>query len=146
MHLDVFLTRGAFRDVAIPLAAWTCTQLPPGLVVVRDAAGMPMPAQLQHYASSLAAYRTAFYSVFSIGAVVGVIVNALRRHSNFYSMAVYLSRSNGTIVVRSFSDIVFICHSFETNLGHGKLWHLTCSSVRTLAPASILWATETDRH
>ena len=70
---------------------------------------MPLPVQVQQYASSLAAYRVVFYSIFSIGAVAAVILNALRRHSNFYSMAVYLSRSNGTIVVCKVSD-GYLCY------------------------------------
>ncbi|KAH8119360.1 hypothetical protein DFH11DRAFT_1849016 [Phellopilus nigrolimitatus] len=58
-----------------------------------------MPTQLQHYASSFTSHRVLLYSVFSIGAVLAVIANALKKHSNFYSVAVYLSKSNGTVVV-----------------------------------------------
>ncbi|THH07757.1 hypothetical protein EW145_g3168 [Phellinidium pouzarii] len=58
-----------------------------------------MPVQLQHYASSLASHRVLLYGVLSIGAVLAVFANALKKHSNFYSVAVYLSKSNGTVVV-----------------------------------------------
>ncbi|EJD03016.1 uncharacterized protein FOMMEDRAFT_123168 [Fomitiporia mediterranea MF3/22] len=58
-----------------------------------------MPIQLQHYASSVASHRVLLYTALSIAAVLAVVANALKRHSNFYSVAVYLSKSNGTVVV-----------------------------------------------
>lgn len=59
---------------------------------------MPLQA-LQDYGTAVAARRILLYGIISVGAVLGVIVNALRKHSNFYSVAVYLSKSNGTVVV-----------------------------------------------
>lgn len=58
-----------------------------------------MPPQLQHYASSVASYRVTLYTVLSVSAVFAVVANALKKHSNFYSVAVYLSKSNGSVVV-----------------------------------------------
>lgn len=58
-----------------------------------------MPALIQQYVSSAAAYRLTIYSVFSAGAVLAVIASALRRHSNFYSVAVFLSKSNGAVFI-----------------------------------------------
>ncbi|KAL5528398.1 HRD1 [Sanghuangporus sanghuang] len=58
-----------------------------------------MPTQLRHYASSIASYRVLLYTGLSVGAVFVVVANALKKHSNFYSVAVYLSKSNGAVVV-----------------------------------------------
>ncbi|KAI5123985.1 hypothetical protein M0805_006396 [Coniferiporia weirii] len=60
---------------------------------------MPVQLQLQHYASSVTSHRVLLYGVFSVGVVLAVVANALKKHSNFYSVAVYLSKSNGTVVV-----------------------------------------------
>ena len=72
---------------------------------------MPVNAQaLQNYAVSLAAHRLLLYTVFSLGAVSAVVVNALRRQSNFYSVAVFLSRSNGSVVVRPSIQLTRACN------------------------------------
>lgn len=51
------------------------------------------------------AHRMASYAVFSSSLVALVVVNGFRKHSNFYSIAVYLSRSNGSVLV---STMVFV--------------------------------------
>lgn len=82
-----------------------------------------MPVQLQQYASSIAAYRVILYSGLSIGAVLAVIANALKKHSNFYSVAVYLSKSNGTVVVRT-EDTVNTYKLFNVLF---RLWQTSAS-------------------
>ena len=73
-----------------------------------------MPNQLQHYASQVASYRVLLYTTVSVGAVLAVIANALRKHSNFYSVAVYLSKSNGAVVVSTWnkSEARMPCRTF----------------------------------
>lgn len=44
-------------------------------------------------------HRSATYALFSTLLVAGVILNAFNKHSNFYSVAVYLSKSSGSTVV-----------------------------------------------
>ena len=105
---------------------------------------MPISVQLQQYASSLAAYRVLFYSVFSLGAVAGVVVNALQKHSNFYSMAVYLSKSNGTIVVSEMSWNLVSGTKIRIS-GHGEFRDTPCVVGWTIASADILRTTKANR-
>lgn len=44
-------------------------------------------------------HRMATYALFSSILVGLVVINGFRKHSNFYSIAVYLSRSNGSVLV-----------------------------------------------
>ncbi|TDL24187.1 hypothetical protein BD410DRAFT_111888 [Rickenella mellea] len=61
---------------------------------------MPLPRQfLQPYISAFAPHRVFVYSIISSAALLAVIANALRNHSNFYAVAVFLSKSNGTVLV-----------------------------------------------
>lgn len=60
-----------------------------------------MPIRLPEYATSLTSHRLLLYGALSSAAVAAVISNALDRHNNFYSIAVYLSKSNGSVVVSS---------------------------------------------
>ena len=102
---------------------------------------MPVHRALQNYASSFAGHRVLLYSLFSIGAVLAVVANALRSQSNFYSVTIYLSKSNGTVVVST---------SFPLKLnpglitvrrtGSGELWHTMCCNLWSNSAADILWA------
>ncbi|KZP34269.1 hypothetical protein FIBSPDRAFT_923812 [Athelia psychrophila] len=49
--------------------------------------------------ASLSSHRILLYSVVSALAVSAAIANALKNHSNFYSVAIYLSRSNRSVLV-----------------------------------------------
>jgi len=50
-------------------------------------------------AGSLSSHRILLYAVFSAIAVSAVIINALKNYSNFYSVAIYLSKSNRSVLV-----------------------------------------------
>jgi len=52
--------------------------------------------------SFLNANRILLYSLTSTIAVAAVTTNALKNHSNFYSVAIYLSKSSRSVLVRSF--------------------------------------------
>ena len=54
---------------------------------------------LQQAARFLNSHRISFYSFVSIVAVVGVITNALKNYSNFYSVTIFLSKSSRSILV-----------------------------------------------
>ena len=61
---------------------------------------MPTTNQpLQHAARFLNSHKFGFYSFVSIIAVVGVITNALKNYSNFYSVTIFLSKSSRSILV-----------------------------------------------
>jgi hypothetical protein len=63
---------------------------------------MPTTNQpLQHAARFLNSHKFGFYSFVSIIAVVGVITNALKNYSNFYSVTIFLSKSSRSILVTS---------------------------------------------
>lgn len=102
-----------------------------------------MPVQtLQSYATSLAAHRLLLYVVFSLGAVAAVIANALKGQSNFYSVAVFLSRSNGSVVVcpvRAPFDAAVLMRAF---IGVGKLRSPRCLVMWASISAGVLWAVE----
>lgn len=51
-------------------------------------------------ASSLYNHKVLLYTLVSSIAVTTIIANALKRHSNFYSLAIYLSKSNRSVIVR----------------------------------------------
>ncbi|KAG8946854.1 E3 ubiquitin-protein ligase hrd1 [Tulasnella sp. 424] len=55
-----------------------------------------MPLQLPAF---VGAHRTSVYAACSTALVGMVVFNAFRKHSNFYSIAVYLSKSNGSVMV-----------------------------------------------
>ncbi|KAG8933209.1 E3 ubiquitin-protein ligase hrd1 [Tulasnella sp. 418] len=48
--------------------------------------------------SLLSSHRTSVYALFSTFLVSGVVLNAFLIHSNFYSVAVYLSKSSGSVL------------------------------------------------
>ena len=57
--------------------------------------------RMQPLANVVTAQRFTLYALASTIAVVGVIANACRNYSNFYSVAVYLGRSGRSVLVRS---------------------------------------------
>ena len=58
---------------------------------------------------SLVSLRIQLYSFLSLLAVSVVVLNALRSHSNFYSVAIYLSKSSRSVLVRHPPDISRKC-------------------------------------
>ncbi|KAH9485281.1 ERAD-associated E3 ubiquitin-protein ligase HRD1 [Psilocybe cubensis] len=50
-------------------------------------------------ANLLNAHRLSFYSFLSVATVSAVIINALKNYSNFYSVAIYLSKSSRSVLV-----------------------------------------------
>lgn len=63
---------------------------------------MPGVAELlrmQPLAASFNAHRILVYTLVSTVAVSAAIANALKNHSNFYSVAIYLSKSNRSVLV-----------------------------------------------
>ena len=55
--------------------------------------------RMQPLAASLSSHRILVYSLVSTLAVSVAIANALKNHSNFYSVAIYLSKSNRSVLV-----------------------------------------------
>lgn len=51
------------------------------------------------FAGSLNSHRILLYALVSTIALSAVILNALKNHSNFYSVAIYLSKSNRSVLV-----------------------------------------------
>lgn len=74
--------------------------------------GMPFYDLLQQRAhpvvASLNSHKVLLYALVSTVVVSATITNALRSHSNFYSVAIYLSKSNRSVLVRR----MFNCNSF----------------------------------
>lgn len=61
--------------------------------------------RMQPFATSLNSHRILLYTLVSTVAVSAAIANALKNHSNFYSVAIYLSKSNRSVLV-GLSDIL----------------------------------------
>jgi hypothetical protein len=73
--------------------------------------GMPLNGFLRQRAHPIVAsfnhHKVLLYGLVSTIAVSATITNALRCHSNFYSVAIYLSKSNRSVLV---SDISIVIH------------------------------------
>ena len=67
----------------------------PGFMPPNDA----LRQRLQTTAQVVNSHRVLFYGLASVTAVVAVVVNALKNHSNFYSVAIYLSKSSRSVLV-----------------------------------------------
>ncbi|KAJ6555499.1 hypothetical protein B0H10DRAFT_1847897 [Mycena sp. CBHHK59/15] len=76
---------------------------------------MPTIGQLlrdrtQALTGSLSSHRILLYAIFSLFAVSGAIANALRNYSNFYSVAIYLSKSSRSVLIlANFGFLVALC-------------------------------------
>ena len=75
--------------------------------------GMPLHDLLQQRAhpvvASLNSHKVLLYGLVSTVVVSATIINALRSHSNFYSVAIYLSKSNRSVLVRGMFDCDAFC-------------------------------------
>jgi E3 ubiquitin-protein ligase synoviolin len=56
--------------------------------------------RLQSFTDSILSHRVVLYTFASTLAVSATVVNALQNQSNFYSVAVYLSKSGPSVLVR----------------------------------------------
>ncbi len=65
--------------------------------------------RLQSLTGSVLSHRVFFYTFASTLAVSATVINALQNHSNFYSVAVYLSKSGASVLVTS--SCVRLVHS-----------------------------------
>ncbi|OCH90258.1 hypothetical protein OBBRIDRAFT_755279 [Obba rivulosa] len=63
--------------------------------------------RMQPFTAAVTSNRIFLYSVFSTFAVVGVIANACRIHSNFYSVSVYLAKSSRSVLVLANFGLLF---------------------------------------
>lgn len=57
--------------------------------------------------SSLYAHKMLLYALVSSVAVTTTIANALKRHSNFYSLTIYLSKSNRSVLILANFGLLF---------------------------------------
>ncbi|KAI6135786.1 hypothetical protein EV401DRAFT_1844089 [Pisolithus croceorrhizus] len=57
--------------------------------------------------SSLYAHKMLLYALVSSVAVITTIANALKRHSNFYSLTIYLSKSNRSVLILANFGLLF---------------------------------------
>lgn len=92
-----------FAHLSIPFhILWNIYSGPP-TCTYRVAANMPlatfMRQRTQGMVDSVTSHRLFLYSIFSVLAVVVAIANALRNHSNFFSVAIYLSQSSRSLLV-----------------------------------------------
>jgi hypothetical protein len=84
------------------------------------------------FAGSLSSHRIILYGLASAITVSAVIVNALKNHSNFYSVAIYLSKSNRSVLV----CVLTVCLVNSSNQLHFRYW-LT-SAFSSLSYVDIL--------
>ncbi|KAI6121361.1 hypothetical protein F5141DRAFT_1258373 [Pisolithus sp. B1] len=57
--------------------------------------------------SSLYAHKMLLYALVSSVAVITTIANALKKHSNFYSLTIYLSKSNRSVLILANFGLLF---------------------------------------
>lgn len=72
---------------------------------------MPAADILQRFRTNelarfLNSHRIFFYTLVSLVSVSAVIINALKNYSNFYSVAIYLSKSSRSVLVR-FPTVIY---------------------------------------
>jgi E3 ubiquitin-protein ligase synoviolin len=63
--------------------------------------GQVLRQRTQAFTGSISAHRILLYALFSFFAVIAAVANALRNYSNFYSVAIYLSKSSRSVLVSS---------------------------------------------
>lgn len=96
--------------------------------------------RIQPVAQAVTAQRFVVYALLSTLAVVGVIANACRTYSNFYSVAIYLSKSGRSVVVIACSYTITILRIDATMTVSGKLLLSSSFVMRENHAASLLWA------
>ena len=101
--------------------------------------------RMQSLAGSLVSHRLLLYTLSSTIAVSAVIANALRIHSNFYSITVYLSKSGHSVLVRYFSTVDVWLPSYFSTSGTRQFLFTRFLSMWTNIAADILWIIEAAR-
>jgi len=99
-----------------------------------------MSGFVQQAAHLVNSHRIFFYTLVSFVSVSAVIVNALKNYSNFYSVAIYLSKSSRSVLV----CLAYLCEKqmLKSPTGPGEFW---CASDYTVWPyrsTHILWVIE----
>ncbi|KAJ7874684.1 hypothetical protein B0H14DRAFT_2501920 [Mycena olivaceomarginata] len=61
--------------------------------------GQVLRQRTQAFTGSISAHRILLYALFSFFAVIAAVANALRNYSNFYSVAIYLSKSSRSVLI-----------------------------------------------
>ena len=90
----------------------------------------------------LSAHRILAYTFLSVLAVSLTVINALRNYSNFYSVAIYLSKSSRSVLVlANFGFLLaLLCGHFVQRLFFGSLRPAeveVCSAVIILTMFSL---------
>ena len=71
--------------------------------------------RFQSFTDSILSHRVFLYTFASTLAVSATVANALQNQSNFYSVAVYLSKSGASVLV-AFSCILSVCWKSDSLL------------------------------
>ena len=87
----------------------------------------------QAVAGQVNSHRILLYSLVSTVAVCAAIANALKNYSNFYSVAIYLSRSSRSVLVSTTHDSLSSkskpSHRIQLLANFGFLCALLCGRV-----------------
>lgn len=101
--------------------------------------------RLHSLAGSLISHRLLLYTLSSTVAVSAVIANALRIHSNFYSITVYLSKSGHSVLVRHSIAACARSQLTKPMTGPCELLYPHFLSMWEDITASVLWVFEASR-
>lgn len=93
----------------------------------------------------VAAHKFGVYAFLSVAAVLAITVNALRGHSNFYSVTVYLSRNSRTLIVCTAIRSLRRKLIPFSHLGVGELWLSHSLNMRSNYAENILWTPSPSR-
>jgi hypothetical protein len=102
---------------------------------------MPLNGFLRQRAHPIVAsfnyHKVLLYGLVSTIAVSATISNALRYHSNFYSAAIYLAKSNRSVLVR---HVLIVIHRVLNQLSDScKFRPSHCITVWAARATDILW-------
>ncbi|KAJ7668391.1 hypothetical protein DFH06DRAFT_197099 [Mycena polygramma] len=78
--------------------------------------GQLLRERTQAFTGSISSHRIILYAILSFFAVSAAIANALRNYSNFYSVAIYLSKSSRSVLILAnfgFLVALFAAHVFQ---------------------------------
>jgi hypothetical protein len=108
---------------------------------------MPIPQivreRAQALAGSISSHRILLYTLLSFLAVSAAIINALRNYSNFYSVAIFLSKSSRSVLVSQKEPPLSV--PFRPTLDISQFW-FPCRVVGGPCLAeNILWHSPTQR-
>lgn len=108
---------------------------------------MPSNEVLRQRLQSLAQFannhRLTIYTFVSGFSLAAVVANALKNYSNFYSVAIYLSKSSRSVLVRL--EMLSTRQVYNVLEGSSKLWNPSHPSVRASRSAHLLWSSARQR-